>query len=475
MINNTIYKTAMAALVLLSAGVTSAVEHVVKSASEIEHVSAEAKPGDTIVMSDGDWKDQVIQFKATGTEGKPITLRAQTAGKAVLTGESSIVVEGDYLVVSGVYLDHSTGKGDGIVFHGDHNRLTESTVIDGKYKFFVHLFGSDNRVDHCYLAGKTTEQPTFQIEVEEKRPNHDEVDHNDFGPRPPLGRNGGETMRVGYSYQSMFSSAATVEHNLYDRCDGEIEIISSKSCDNIYRDNTFLNCSGMLTLRHGNRATVDGNFFIGGHKKGSGGIRVIGEDHVITNNYFEEINNGAFWITAGIPDSPLVGYFRAQRCLIAFNTIVDSKGPYIQLDAGMGTSNRSLMPLNITFANNLFSLAKGSELLQGKEDPTYKWAGNIVSGGASMPEHVGIKPADVSLTRGESGLLRPANDSALHGAAEGEFPKIKTDIDGQPRDGKLDVGCDQISTAPIMNHPLTAAEVGPTWMSVEQREKTVAP
>ena len=309
--------------------------------------------------------------------------------------------------------------------------------------------------------------------MEEKRPDHDHIDHNDFGPRPPLGRNGGETMRVGYSYQSMFSSAALVEQNLYDRCDGEIEIISSKSCDNIYRDNTFLNCSGMLTLRHGNRCTVEGNFFMGGHNKGSGGIRVIGEDHVIVNNYMEAINNrSAFWITSGIQDSPLVGYFRAQRGLIAFNTIADSKGPYIDLDAGMGTSNRTLMPLNITFANNLFSLPKGADLLKGKEDPTYKWSGNIVSGGEAI-DHPGIKPAEVKLDRGEGGLLRPAKDSAVIAAAEGEFPTIKTDVDGQPRDGKLDVGCDQASDAPITNRPLTAKDVGPEWMSVEQREATV--
>ena len=44
-----------------------------------------------------------------------------------------------------------------------------------------------------------------------------------------------------------------MEQNFFDRCDGELEIISSKSCDNIYRGNTFLNCAGMLTLRHGNR------------------------------------------------------------------------------------------------------------------------------------------------------------------------------------------------------------------------------
>jgi len=60
----------------------------------------------------------------------------------------------------------------------------------------------------------------------------------------------------------MRNSRAVVESNLFDRCDGELEIISSKSCENVYRHNTFLDCAGMLTLRHGNRCTVEGNFFI---------------------------------------------------------------------------------------------------------------------------------------------------------------------------------------------------------------------
>src|SRR5256885_1452512 len=101
---------------------------------------------------------------------------------------------------------------------------------------------------------------------------------------PPLGKNGGEPIRVGYSFQSMFSSKTTVEKNLFERCDGELEIISNKSCDNVYRNNTFLQCAGFFTLRHGNRCTVDGNYFLGKGKKGSGGVRIIGEDHAVTNN-----------------------------------------------------------------------------------------------------------------------------------------------------------------------------------------------
>jgi poly(beta-D-mannuronate) lyase len=354
--------------------------------------------------------------------------------------------------------------GDGVKVAGNHCRLTDTAVIGGAYKFFVHLFGSHNRMDHCYLAGKTSDSPTLQIEVEEM-PNHHRVDHNHFGPRPPLGRNGGETIRVGYSGQSMRNSATVVEDNLFDRCDGELEIISSKSCENVYRRNTFLECAGMFTLRHGNRCIVDSNFFLGRHKTGSGGIRVIGEDHTIINNYIDGVEKGAFWITAGIPNSPLNGYYCARGCLIAFNTVIDSRGPALDLDAGFGTANRSRHPENITIANNLFALRSNETLLKGTEGDGFKWVGNVASSTTVLTDHKGIRVVDFERPRGGDGMWQPAKDSPIRGAAEGDFPTVKTDIEGQPRSGaRFDVGCDQLSDAPVVNHPLSAAEVGPSWM-----------
>ena len=38
-----------------------------------------------------------------------------------------------------------------------------------------------------------------------------------------------------------------------------------------------------------------------GSINGSGGVRIIGDDHIITNNYIDGMDRGAFWITSGIP------------------------------------------------------------------------------------------------------------------------------------------------------------------------------
>jgi len=447
-------------LFALSAG---AAEHKVSSAADIARVADTAKPGDVVVMADGTWENQVVVFKGKGTAEKPITLKAATPGKVVLTGKSSLTIDGDYLVVSGVFLKDGQLTGDGVKLAGHACRLTECAVVDGTYKFFVHFFGTENRMDHCYLAEKTTESPTLQVEVQ-GQPNHHQIDHNHFGHRPALGRNGGETMRIGYSHQSMTNSQTTVEFNLFERCDGELEIISNKSCENTYRFNTFLDCAGMVTLRHGNRCVVESNFIIGHHKRGSGGIRVIGEGHRIINNYIDGVYQGGFWVTSGIPDSPLNAYFQARDCVIAFNTVVDSRGPCIEQDAGIGTSKRTLRPANITIANNVFTVPSGGTLLKGKEGEGFKWMGNVATAAAPLAEHQGIRVIDPKLERGKDGLLRPTSGSPVRGAAEGDFASVKADIDGQPRSGKLDAGCDQVSNAPVTNHPLTPTEVGPSWM-----------
>ena len=457
-------KTLAAFLLAFSTFAACAAEHRVASATDIARIAAEAQPGDVLVMADGVWKDQAIVFHGNGAAEKPLTLRAETPGKVVLTGESSLTIDGTRLVVSGLFFKVGGNGKDGIALKGSRNRLTETAVVGGNFKFFVHIFGSENRMDHCYLADKTTDSPTLQIEAE-GTPNHHRIDRNLFGPRPPLGRNGGETIRVGYSGQSMSASGTLVEQNLFDRCDGELEIISSKSCENIYRGNTFLDCAGMLTLRHGNRCTVEGNFFLAHHKRGSGGIRVIGEDHTIINNYIDGVEQGAFWITSGVPDSALIQYFQAKRCTIAFNTVVDSRGPCLELDAGFGGAGRSLRPENITIANNLFAVPPDGTLLKGTEGENWKWLGNVAQTASAGDGHRGIRFVDLKIERAKDGLMRPVADSPARGAAEGDFTAVKTDFDGQPRPERHDVGCDQISDAPVTNRPLTAADVGPSWRS----------
>ena len=450
-------------LCTLLATAASAAEHHVSSAADVARLGAALEPGDTLVMSDGVWKDQPIVFRGRGQSGSPITLRASTPGKVTLAGSSSLTIDGEHLVVSGLRFRGAAATGDGVTIKGGRCRLTESAIVDCDYKFYVHLFGEDNYVDRCYLAGKTSNHPTVQVEVE--RANRHKIVFNHFGHRPPLGRNGGETIRVGYSHQATRSSGTLVAHNLFDRCDGELEIISSKSCDNVYESNTFLECAGTLTLRHGDHCRVEGNFFLGRGKRGSGGVRVIGHGHEVLNNYMEGLDQGGFWITAGIPDSPAVGYVQASDCTIAFNTFVESKGPAVVLDAGFGTSGRTLRPQRITLAGNLFMPSDGT-LLRGTQGEGFTWVDNVAwwvdAAKAQLPE--GVRAIDPKLARASDGLLRPGSDSPLRAAAR-RLHLVESDVDGQSRPGPTFAGCDEFSDARVTRRPLTAADVGPSWMA----------
>ena len=91
-----------------------------------------------------------------------------------------------------------------------------------------------------------------KLNTVESQENHHRIDHNYFGQRPILGSNGGETLRIGTSHYSLSNSYTMIESNYFDRCNGEVEIISNKSGSNTIQNNVFFESRGTLTLRHGN-------------------------------------------------------------------------------------------------------------------------------------------------------------------------------------------------------------------------------
>ena len=95
-----------------------------------------ARPGDTIVMADGTWRDATIVFAAQGEPGRPITLRAATPGKVVLSGASRLQIAGHDLVVDGLlFTDGAVTSGNVIEFRRTSSdlatrcRLTECAIV----------------------------------------------------------------------------------------------------------------------------------------------------------------------------------------------------------------------------------------------------------------------------------------------------------------------------------------------------------
>ncbi|MDA9240746.1 polysaccharide lyase 6 family protein [bacterium] len=148
------------------------------------------------------------------------------------------------------------------------------------------MYGKHNRFDHNHLEGKRNKGVTMAVRLnaEASQENYHRIDHNYFGSRPVLGSNGGETLRIGTSHYSLSNSYTVVENNYFDRCDGEVEIISVKSGSNHISGNLFYESRGTLTLRHGNDNLVENNIFLGNGVEHTGGIRVINKRQTIRNN-----------------------------------------------------------------------------------------------------------------------------------------------------------------------------------------------
>lgn len=345
----------------------------VADAAAFAEAATSVAAGDTLVLKDGTWADARLKLKAKGTAEMPVTVKAETAGKVVFTGESRISIAGEHIVVDGLWFQNPTGE-EAIELRIDSDELASNCRITNcavtndlppgdltKSARFVSLYGAQNRVDHCYIAGKTSAGTTLVAWLAEGIEAKHQIDHNHFGPRQRLGKNGGETIRLGDSKTSMLTAACIVEHNLFEKCDGEAECISNKSCGNVYRHNTFKGVSGTLTLRHGNGCRVEKNVFIGDNAKGAGGVRVIGEDHVVTGNIFKDLTGdderSAMCFMLGIPNSVPNGYFQVKRAKVTGNTFINCEHNIL---IGMsGDKKAKLPPVETEITGNTIQTNQG--------------------------------------------------------------------------------------------------------------------
>ncbi|MGB4837882.1 MAG: chondroitinase-B domain-containing protein [Saprospiraceae bacterium] len=362
----------------------------VTNKGELTKAISDAKPGDEIVLADGVWSDVQIQFSGHGTKDKPIIIRAETEGKVSIEGKSNLRFGGEYLTVSGLHFKNGFSPSSAVVLFridekqvANHCRFTNCVIEDfnqlkrDKADHWVEFWGRHNQLDHCYIAGKSNKGPTVRVQLKgnESINNYHQIVSNHFGPRPDKGGPQGETIQLGDSETSMSPSHMMVANNLFERCNGEVEIISNKSNFNEFRSNIFYKCEGSLVLRHGNYCIVDANIFIGdSNSEHMGGVRVINTGHWITNNYFYNLKGKEFRsplaVMNGIPKSPLNRYNQVTDVVIAHNTWVNCLSPW-QFGVGTNVSQkdvlpeseiRSARPIRTIVANNIIYNEAGNKM-----------------------------------------------------------------------------------------------------------------
>ncbi|WP_282132400.1 chondroitinase-B domain-containing protein [Cellulophaga baltica] len=394
---------------------------------EFNEMVKNLQPGDSIVLANGVWRDAELVFEGKGTEEKPITLTVEDKGKVILEGASNLQLAGEHLIVSGLVFKNGYTPTNAIISFrknreeiANNSRLTEC-VIDNfnnperqVQDYWVTIYGKNNRIDHNHIVGKKNLGVTMIVGLDTKESvqNNHKIDHNYFGPRPTFGNNGGETLRIGTSHTALENSNTLVESNYFDRTNGEHEIISNKSCQNTFKYNTFFECTGTLTMRHGNETLVDGNVFIGNGKPSTGGVRIINEAQTVINNYHIGLTGyrfrGAFVMMNGVPNSPPNRYVPVIDSKLNNNTFVNCD--HIQLCAG-SDSERSQAPKTSEISGNIFYNDDKEDIFTVYDDISgIAFKDNLLGENGKTSIASGFENAAITLVKNEQGFLIPTSD-----------------------------------------------------------------
>ena len=284
----------------------------VKSVAELESRIKNVAPSTTIVLEDGIYANLKLIVRNSGTEEAPITIKAKNPGNVIFSGDVKVALYGEYIVLEGIYFKDGArnekewkSHGPGLVaIYGSHNRITQCAFhcFDSVNSAYITTSIPESgvvpqycRIDHCSFTEKITFDQVINLnntpkanKTEGAKPGvsmYHRIDHCFFAnPKKPGNAGGG--IRVGYWRKDF--GRCLVDSNLFMRQDSEAEIITSKSRENVYFANTFLNCRGTMNFRHGDKQVAINNFFIANDTKFQyGGLFVWGSGHLIAANHFE--------------------------------------------------------------------------------------------------------------------------------------------------------------------------------------------
>ena len=445
-----------------------AATHLVDSITALQLKINDAAPGDIITLKDGVYTtNKAITVSRRGVADQPVIVTAETIGGVEINGTHgfNVVQPAAYVVIRGFVFTHAAGRNT-IASGTSHVRYTQNTFHcpgDGAY---LSVVGDDAQVDYNEFRDKRSSGSMLQVTGSgTQAARRAWVHHNYFHDFAAGAATNAETLRFGLSQLSLSTGAGLVEHNLFVRCTGEVELISSKCSGNTYRYNTFLDSpTAQLSLRHGNDCLVYGNYL-----RNTEGMRVYGDRHQIFSNYLEKnyiginLGNGGAEVADG---APITSHDRPDDCVIVFNTFVENRTHY-QMSRRTPTA---LGATNTVFANNIL-LGGIAAKIEGPYVGAV-WSGNIVwnaSSAGDMPVE-GFATVDPMLAPDADGVQRPQAGSPAIDAATGDYPGVIADLDGQPRSEKKDKGADELSTEPVIARLLTPEDVGPKAKSLVAAE-----
>ncbi|MGJ8652541.1 MAG: chondroitinase-B domain-containing protein [Opitutaceae bacterium] len=514
-----------AAFLVVSSSVTStlnAVTHNVSNAAQFNALPT-LNAGDIVLLADGNYGelDKTLSSSITDdaiAQSNPVIVMATTAGGVDVTAPSRITLDGrgiilaglDFVAGSGMIDNGTTSPAALITMATDSRYMTLTNVrflncISGDdYGHWIDVRGFYNKIEYCTFEGK--DEPVRNATIGFKRatseagiatPRGHILRRCYFGPREcSTTENGYETIRIGDSSSQAHDMQVVIEENVFYRAiwradtnkPNDMEIISNKTKGNIIRNNTFLESYGQITLRHGDACTVEGNFIFGGGyydtatsialnatNGNQSGIRIIGQDHVVRNNYLVNLDGTNFRAALclmggedpwddGDGSGGDNGYEPAHNAQIYNNTFIDCKEMHLgYLNAG------STLPTGVQIYNNAWQgkdsgssngiVREGSFTPSGSggnyiyhDDSDYGWNGLGGTYSSSTSPDITDDFEQFKIPASGSPLLNAANATLV---ATDDIRQL-----ARPASNK-DIGCYEREVAGSGARPLMRGEVGP--------------
>lgn len=509
-------------LLLLAADLRAAT-YSVATAAEFNALPALAA-GDVVMLQSGTYgalnKTLVSTISDDATAlASPILVLAAEPGAVDVAAPSQITLQGrgitlaglDFIAGSGMR-DNGSGNPAWIIATAADSRFMRISNVrflqcdaGDAYGHWIFCEGFHHTIEHCSFEGK--DEPVANATVAFKRntseagiatPRGHVLRGCYFGPRDcSVSDNGYETIRIGDSSSQAHDMRVTIEGNVFYRAvwrsDGQkpndMEIVSNKSKGNRIAHNTFLESYGQLTLRHGDACIVEGNYiFGGGTYSGStialnaanphqGGIRIVGQDHVVRNNYLVNLAGadlraalclmaGAATWTDGNGSGGNNGYETASNAQIYHNTFIACRAISLgYVDTG------SRQPTGVMIYNNAWQGSGTSNgIVRHSAFTPAGSGGNYLyhpSGGSSLG-WTGLGGTYTSafspqIVEDFDGYKIPSATSPLLDAADATLAATH-DVRGLPRPATAgDIGCSEREVAGSGRRPLLRSDVGPVF------------
>jgi len=438
--------------------------------------AASTVAGDIIVLANGTYLNNTLNISKSN-----ITVMAATPGGVFLNGTNDITISGNYITFSGFqFTSGDIGTNYLLKVSGSNNKITQLNFSNYYAKKYIEIqAGSQyNEISYCNLEKKPATAEigcTIQISTSSVIGYH-KIKYCSFQNYYGVGGdNGNEPIRIGLGSEYLNKSRTIVEYCYFNNTGlGDSESVSVKCQENVIRYCTFTNQqNAMLCFRNGDNNVAYSNFFIN-----AGGIRVKEANNIYCyNNYFENsgVGSSADAVTF-VYVAPLIPPTPASPRTLNLNNINFIHNTFyncgdIDLGGTGATSN--------TWANNIFIKSSGS--IFNNANSGTSWAGNIYQGSLGISIPTGMSNTNPNLALNSEGYYGLSSTSPAINAASSSYPSILNianidddptlllDISGQMRDllvTSKDVGCDEYTTGTTTNHPLTLAEVGPSYLLV---------